>query len=611
MENYTAKLSLQKKLPGEVIFYVALFAFLWGYLWLRAIYTQLTHDETATFFRYIQPELFMPYALDISANNHILNSILSYFFYSFFGVSPLVLRLVNLLAFPLYFFYVVKFAGLLRPVWLRITGVVVLTCLHNFLEFFALSRGYGLSMGLLLPALWYFVRALDQAKAADYLRTLLLLALAVAANLTLLNTSLIIIGLLALRLVTLPKPSLHYTYRQWLLIIFIGLGSVAYFATFLFKLKELGELYYGLTTGFWQITVRTILYTMLDPDWQLFEVFTAFYLIFILAAGVWMILKHFSWEKLFDKRLLFFYLLIGNIIAVMLLRLLFEVNYPEDRTGLYFVLYFLATLLFLFDELFHRFRHRILLLLLVPLLYIPVHFIFVMNLSHNSFENHKIPGRFYDIIYESYTPGEPPPTVGGYKARELRWAFLNFEREGKLGKVHGSLFPDTVCDFQIVDTNYKLNKYGLYDTVDYWSQSHFYLLKRNRPLPRQEILQRDSISTNGLVTDLYIGLLNIEIDTLAGKTLELIFDLQIDSPARPFKSWVVASVDNAAGENVRYEYYALDWMRPHYTGAGGHLLSSMIVPLPNDAHRMVFYIWNTMEVPFSISKGEVKMLKYQ
>ena len=103
MENYTAKLPLQKKLPGEVIFYVGLFVFLWGYLWLRAIYTQLTHDETATFFRYIQPGLFMPYAHELSANNHILNSILSYFFYSVFGVSPMVLRLANLLAFPLYF----------------------------------------------------------------------------------------------------------------------------------------------------------------------------------------------------------------------------------------------------------------------------------------------------------------------------------------------------------------------------------------------------------------------------------------------------------------------------------------------------------------------------
>ena len=324
MENYTAKLPLQKKLPGEVIFYVGLFVFLWGYLWLRAIYTQLTHDETATFFRYIQPGLFMPYAHELSANNHILNSILSYFFYSVFGVSPMVLRLANLLAFPLYFIYVVKFAGLLRRPWLRITGVVTLTCLHNFMEFFALSRGYGLSMGLLLPAMWYLTRALEQAKAADYLRTLLLLALAVAANLTLLNTSLIIIGLLALRLVTLPKPSLSHTWRRWLLIIIVGMGSAVYFAVFLFKLQEMGELYYGLTTGIWQITVRTILYAMVDPEWLLFEILIAFYLIFILAGGVWMILKQFSWERLFDKRLLFFYLFIGNIVAVLLLRLLLE-----------------------------------------------------------------------------------------------------------------------------------------------------------------------------------------------------------------------------------------------------------------------------------------------
>jgi hypothetical protein len=610
MERYSAKLPLQKKLSGEVIFYVALFLFLWAYLWLRAIYTQLTHDETATFYRYIQPALFMPYAHDLSANNHILNSILSYFFYSVFGMSPLVLRLANLLAFPFYFIYVVKFAGLLRQSWIRITGVIMLACLHNFLEFFALSRGYGLSMGLLLPALWYLIRALEQAKASDFLRTLLLLALAVAANLTLLNTSLIIIGLMALRLVTLRAPSLLNTWRQWLLLIFIGLGSVAYFAAFLFKLKEMGELYYGLTTGFWQISVRTLLYSMVNPDWWVFEFFTAFYFVFIIGAGVWMIWKQFSWDRLFDKRLLFFYLLIGNIVAVLLLRLLFDVNYPEDRTGLYFVVYFLASLLFLVDELLYHYPRRIVWLLLVPLAYIPVHFIIVMNLSHNSFENHKIPERFYDEIYESYTPGEVPPTVGGYKARELRWAFLNFEHGGKLGKLHGSLFPDTLCDFQIVDTMYKMNKYGLYDTVDYWPQSHFYLLKRKASLPRQVILQRE-ISTNGFVADLYIGLINIEIDTLAGKTLELIFDLQIDSPATPFKSWIVASIDNAAGENVRYEYYALDWMRPRYAGADGHLISNIIVPLPDDAHKMDFYLWNTLEVPFSISKGEVKMLKYQ
>lgn len=610
MESYSAKLPLQKKLSGEVIFYVALFLFLWAYLWLRAIYTQLTHDETATFFRYIQPALFMPYAHDLSANNHILNSILSYLFYSVFGVSALVLRLANLLAFPFYFFYVLKFAGLLRQSWIRITGVVVLTCLHNFLEFFALSRGYGLSMGLLLPALWYFTRALEQTKASDYLRTLLLLALAVAANLTLLNTSLIVIGLLALRLITLPRPSLRKTWRQLLLLIFIGLGSVAYFTAFLFKLKEIGELYYGLTTNFWQVTVRSILQSMFDPYWWIFEFFTAFYLVFIIAAAIWMILKKFSWERIFDKRLLFFYLLIGNIIAVLLLRLLFDVNYPEDRTGLYFVLYFLASLLFLVDELFHHYPRRMVRLLLVPLAYIPAHFIFVMNLSHNSFENHKIPDRFYDKIYESYTPGEVPPTVGGYKARELRWAFLNFEHGGKLGKLHGSLFPDTLCDFQIVDTMYKMNKYGLYDTVDYWPQSQFYLLKRKASLPRQVIFQRD-ISTNRFVTDLYIGLINIEIDTLAGKTLELIFDLQIDSPATPFKSWIAADVYNADNIRVRYEYYALDWMRPRYAGTDGHLLSSMILPLPDDAHKMDFYLWNILEVPFSISKGEVKMLKYQ
>lgn len=593
------------------MFYLILFAGLWAYVWLRAIFTQMTHDETANFFRFVHTGDFLPYALDTSATNHLLNSFLAWIFYSLFGAEPVVLRLSNVLFFPVFFWFLVRFAGLLRCRILRIGFVIVLAMTHNLIEFFAMSRGYGQSMALLLGALWFLVQSFRKPTAGNCLSTLLFAAFALAANLTLLNSVILIIGFLVLRLLTQRQFGIRQTYKQWLIIALAGIVPLVFFAAYLFHLKDLGDLYYGEASGFWGITVRTLISSMLHPDWHVIEIFVAIYLVGIVVAGLYLLFRKFGIEMLFDPGLLFFYFLVGNVAAIFLLNLLFGVNFPEDRTGLYFLIYFIGSIFFFTDRLALDFKRKTIPLVVIPLFIFPLHFFINMNLNHNSFEDQAIPQSFYDKMLAEHNHGDVPPTIGGYRGRELRWAYLNFMHGGTLGKVHQSSFPDTISDYQIADTSYPAAYRELYNAVDYYERSQFFLLKRKQPARKKLVYEKTGIKTIGMKNDLYYRFFIIGADTLAGKFVRIDFDLSFNTAAKPFVSWMIANTLNIENQQTGYEYFPLDWLRTNWEGRDGRVINSMIVKLPEEINRLNFYIWNKEEVPFSVDGGWVKVWMFE
>ncbi|NCA85646.1 MAG: hypothetical protein EOM83_08735 [Clostridia bacterium] len=592
-------------------FFWALFIVSWAYVWLRAASTQLIYDETSTFFRYVYISEILPYSSDLSANNHVLNTILSYASYSLFGANSLVFRLPNVLSYVLFFYFLVRLGSYIRHRVLRVSLVVMLVFTHNFIEFFALSRGYGLSIGLLMPALWYLSKALDQAKVKDYLLALLFAALALSANLTLINTVIIFISLLSLKLLVDNKMTLAKAWQHWVIILIVGVGSVIYFAVFIFTLKAAGELYYGDSTGFWTVTVNTLIETLFGKENLLVGIFVGFYFVWMALAGGWFFIRKISIQKLFNPRLLLFYFLVGNILAAILLKHFFGINYPQDRTGLYFVVFFVGSLFFITDLAVEQFRTKAPLFILIPLLFIPVHFLMSMNLSYNAIEPHKIPDRFYDKIFESYVPGEAPPTVGGYRIRELRWAYLNFSHGGLLGKLHWTFYPSRIEDFQIVDTSYFKDWRTTYDSIDYEPTSGFYLLKRKSAIPQQFIDQKNNIAFEAPSDIEYYSLFKVNVDTLQGETVEVVFDIYFNTAARPFRSWLVASVADAQAHEIRYEYLPLDWLHKNREGESGHLINNMIVPIPDGAATLNIYIWNLDKVTFDMHDGMVRIMKYE
>ena len=65
---------------------------------LRSYLVPFNHDETATFFYFIQSGKYMPFHSAIDANNHVLNSLLGNVCFHLSGSSPFSLRIPNLIA---------------------------------------------------------------------------------------------------------------------------------------------------------------------------------------------------------------------------------------------------------------------------------------------------------------------------------------------------------------------------------------------------------------------------------------------------------------------------------------------------------------------------------
>jgi hypothetical protein len=143
----------------------------------RAVHQSITIDEAYTFNRFLNGSwwnIYLPY----DANNHVLYSILAKLSVQLFGLSEFSLRLPSVIS---GFFLIL---GAYRVLALAKTSAAVrwialaAISLHPlFLDFTIAARGYGLSLALMVWAVYFSMRRF-------YLLCGALLGLAVSANLT-------------------------------------------------------------------------------------------------------------------------------------------------------------------------------------------------------------------------------------------------------------------------------------------------------------------------------------------------------------------------------------------------------------------------------------------
>jgi hypothetical protein len=131
------------------------------YTTIRAATVSFTYDEAYTFMNHVRKGLFFQDTFDpMGANHHLLNVWSMWGSWKLFGDSELALRLPNLIAHVLYLYGGARIALRASSAILSI-GVFLVLNLHPYLlDFFSLARGYGLSCGFLMVALWCAFRAL-------------------------------------------------------------------------------------------------------------------------------------------------------------------------------------------------------------------------------------------------------------------------------------------------------------------------------------------------------------------------------------------------------------------------------------------------------------------
>lgn len=580
---------------------------IWVYLWLRAIFVPLVHDEIATFHNYIQIAKFLPYAAHWDANNHILNSALSSLFYRIFGLSPLVIRLGNLLLFPLFCLYVWKSRRFFTQPVVRWAFVISLLMSHGLLEFFSLSRGYGISMAFIMPALYYLIRMTEQYSLRRLFSVIFWSAFATLANLSLINTYLLIISYLILfigfsgQFTSLKQ---RITSIGWALVP--GIPFLTLFALISFEFRAKGLLYTGGSNGIWTDTILSLFTRLFTSENRLLLILVVLlFSLIVTVAVIWLVKE----KKIFAPKLVYLILLLGNLAGAILLHMVFQVNYPENRVALFLYPLFIGALCFAVDDLPRLLRSKATLVSLLPLTLIPIHFFTHLNVSHASFYiEDLIPPGFYQTVKKSHLPGDYPPIVSGKRLTHFCWSFYDFCADGTESQITFTNFPEKFSDFQIADAG-NLTFFGEdYMIVDSSAENHRYLLKRRFPATRTLIEQAQGIHTPGMIDHEFFQLYSGKLRNMEGQSAYVGITAEIFSPVEPFHTWIAADVSDSTGKSLQYERVSLYWFRPAWNKStkqfkNGFFLSRI---LPG-ASNLKVYIWNIEKVPFRIENGTVKV----
>jgi hypothetical protein len=589
----------------ERILLFALFAAIWAFLWIKAIVAPMSHDEVATFFYYVQNHRFLPFVTQADANNHILNSAFTTLFYSLWGASPIVLRLESLLSFAVYFFFTVKISAHLKNKLVRWAFIIVFASASGMIEFFALSRGYGMSMAFLLGSLYYLMQTLQQNRALTYAASLLMGVLALSANLTLLVSFLIVFAWLLMRQLIQFRGGLKRNVAILISTIFLFIIPLWVLMKYIFHLQSAGALYYGSLSGFWQLTVNSLSFMFTGCNGPVVPFIILF--LFINAAAIFLAILY--KEKLLplltEPAMVFFVLLCANIAALLLMGRLLKVNYPEDRTGLYLFPFFIGSLCFLTDKALALWNRKWLLILLLPLMFFPVNFLYSLNFSRcNIYIEDRFPQRYFDRVSSAQRPGDFPPTVGGNSVKLFCWTYFNYRSGGTQGAVHFWNFPSIDEEYQIVRPDEIPAWKNSYDSIDYDKYSGLLLLQRKSTYTRV-LLDSLSVSTPAEIKDEYFDLCTFSADSLRGKTLYLGYKLTFSTAEAPFNTRVVIDVGDKDGKSLAYEYISLNWLKLHYEGNSTNFINGMLIhKLPPEAVSIKSYIWNLDKAPYSV-KGNV------
>jgi len=591
--------------PEKAYLFVSLITM--GYLVARAILVPLAHDEIATFYYYIQTGNYIPSFAHWDANNHVLNSAFGSLFYSVFGPYPLALRLSNLIFFPVFIYFSLLISRNIKSQFLQAAMLFSLLLMHNFIDFFGLSRGYGMSISLLMGSVYFLIAFFRTRKISHLIYILLFNFFFLAANLALYHITIIILALIIARIIPdLKKMSANEILESGTSLLILGVVPAIIYAQLLFFMQDTNLLYYGSDDGMWAVTARSLIRMLSGSESVLYEIFWAGILIIAVALGLTGSVKKVLKKQVYDPQILLFLLFSGSVVMVLGLNFILGVNYPEDRVGLYFFPLLIMSYFFSADILFKR---RFTIIMLVPFLWLPVDLSAKINFRYSEcYKTDLIPERFFKTVSIEKSDSGFPATIGSYRTRHFVWSYYDFLRDGTQNQIFWANYPGNETDFLITELDDYPGWQEYYEAIDYDDINKRHLLKRKIPIGCHLIEQRPVKSSGGPVDKTFWELYDSRADTLIGEDIMLSFDLDIESPSEPFQARLVASVHDREGKDLRYEYIQSDWIRKQWRSSDGNLRNSLILhDLPEESYKIKLYLWSIHSHTYAINDGYCRL----
>ncbi|MBC7695276.1 MAG: hypothetical protein H7141_07525 [Burkholderiales bacterium] len=585
-------------------FLVALFVFV--IVSLRSIYVPFNHDETATFFFFIQSGHYMPFHSAADANNHILNSLLGNLCFHLFGSSPLSLRLPNLLGLIVLIFATYRISLKLKQLGSKLFLTAGLLISFNWLSFFSACRGYGLSMAMLLAGIAFMLEYVHNPERKNkFIVSLVFFQLAISANLILIIVVLLLSGIIALIQLFNKKLFQPLTLIIWL----VHLGTIYYWLSFSFFLQDNGALYYGAGDSYWKVTFVSLVHLIFG-----FETSVLKYGLVILFLLVLFLVIYYSRNSIFKVKeqfkkpafsLLFAFILGCLCVGFYAMHKLLGVNYPEDRTGLFFYLFFVLLISFTFDLLSPNLNTVILGIFSFAL---TSHFMLNLNFRKHSLNVYEtIPEHFYTTLLKEQSITQERITIGGHRVRELFYAFLNYRHGGALYSADPVEVMQMNCDYYIAtkqEEKYFKPYYNIIDTEPDWG---FVLLKRKEKIVRNKVLELNSITITNDENE-FIGLYGHN-DTIFSQTAPLLaeIDLDIEKIPIPVNTWFVLQINDSLDQTVYFKRYPLQWSCYDLNGRKHLLLSVLTGNLPSKSKKIACFFWNIEKQSLGLKVNSLKI----
>jgi hypothetical protein len=349
--------------PASSLPIAALAGLLFVYVAWRASRLAITWDEAANYLEYTRKGLLSPFRFPFphfGANNHFLNSWLTFLTTRLAGPGELSLRAPVLAAYLLFLYYTARLSRTFRSSLDATCAFGVLNLNPYLLDFFSLSRGYGLSYGLLAGSLWHLHEYLgNDFDRRHGLVTLGFAMLAVSAHLTLVHFLIALTGVVMLApVVSGPQASpLLRRFRGTVMANLVALAAVGLFLVsalvVIRKLARAGAFFYGGRIGFWDDTILSVMRRSLYE--QPYSVPQLLGVVSLVVTGWAALVAGRRWRRRRSPADLYLPALLALLLTCAVASIaqhhLLGVLYLTGRTALYLLVLWTIVLAVLFREL--------------------------------------------------------------------------------------------------------------------------------------------------------------------------------------------------------------------------------------------------------------------
>ncbi|MFA5574186.1 MAG: hypothetical protein WC994_03935 [Brumimicrobium sp.] len=604
-----------KFLPSKTfnVFSLALFLVLFVYLTLRVFLVGPIHDELATLVHYIDYGTFWKNA-PIDANNHLLNSFLSKVAYSIFGDNIWAIRLPNLFFFILFFYSTYRITHYLEKKYLKYILLISFSCIPYVLDYFAYSRGYGISMALLITAIWLFIEVNIQYNSKKMFWLGFTLALSIYANLNLIITLLLIFGYIFIKLLLSQKTSKisnrKANVKSFVIISVVFALSLIPAVIFAYKLKTTGALYYGNDDGLWLTTGATLSGLVLNT--------TTIFIKYILIALTLTLVIHTIYQlstkpakEVFSQpSILFIGLFLGNIIAIELMNLLMDVNYPEDRVGMQLIFLLIGSVIFT-SQHYGKTTWLSAIFLLLP----------IVGWKHFNFDSSafspddRMEKADFELFISEISNDESSCL---YLTQQLPYAY-HVRKTTPDNFVVPDLFTlGNIFDQEIVSTKkdgryengiynpYNEEKIGNnYETLSYNPRTWQHIVKRKGKI-NWKIIQTKTEVSDELIEEMYYSFIDTTFADKSSKKLKYKVVFTVNTPELVRENLALVVDKASTKEGIRkWDGFGLNW-------ASGKLYEYTVTKIvevdPSYIDAVKLYLYSPKLSPFKVLKQETTLM---